>query len=334
MTTQTTSRGRPVELNLPTIRKGKVRQVYDLPAESSGASQSGGEGGRVLMVASDRISAFDVVLPTPIPGKGVTLTKIASWWFDWITQRGLVETHLLSTDAADIPAEAIPAGGRDWLEGRITIGRKCRVIPVECVVRGYLEGSGWKDYQRTGQVCGHRLPAGLRQCEKLPEPIFTPATKAETGHDENITFEQAAEIVGLEVIGALRDLSLKIYTEAAAYALERGIIIADTKFEFGFPVDGQGGPGGAVSGRVWNQPILIDEALTPDSSRFWPAASYQPGRSQPSFDKQFVREYLTGLVDRGEWDKTDPGPILPKEVVSGTIARYEEAYERLCGPAA
>jgi phosphoribosylaminoimidazole-succinocarboxamide synthase len=199
------------------------------------------------------------------------------------------------------------------------------VLPVECVVRGYLEGSGWKEYQATGEVCGIRLPKGLRQCDRLPEPIFTPATKAAVGHDENISFEQAADIVGLETIGALRELSLSIYKAAAAHAMSRGIIIADTKFEFGIPEADE-----AKLGRVWSQPILIDEALTPDSSRFWPAESYEPGRAQPSYDKQFLREFLEGLVKSGQWDKTPPGPELPAAVVEGTLARYREARDRLC----
>jgi len=196
---------------------------------------------------------------------------------------------------------------------------------VECVVRGYLEGSGWKEYQATGHVCGVALPKGLRQCDKLPEPIFTPATKAAVGHDENISFDRAAELVGLETMGALRELSLSIYKAAAAHALSRGIIIADTKFEFGLPESED-----AKQGRVWTQPILIDEALTPDSSRFWPADHYQPGRSQASFDKQFLREHLERLVASGAWDKSEPGPALPPDVVEGTLARYREASDRLC----
>jgi phosphoribosylaminoimidazole-succinocarboxamide synthase len=309
-------------LNLPLIRRGKVRDVYKLP--------DGPEGGRLLMVASDRISAFDVVMPTPITGKGRLLTEIATWWFGFIQKHRLAETHLLSTRVADIPADALGPGGHHgatarYLEGRVTIGRECRVIPVECVVRGYLEGSGWKEYQQTGEVCGVRLPRGLRQCDRLPEPIFTPATKAAVGHDENISFDRAAEIVGLETIAVLRDLSLAIYKAAAEHALGRGIIIADTKFEFGIAMDDL-----SRQGRAWVQPILIDEALTPDSSRFWPADDYQPGRAQKSFDKQFLREYLEDLVAAGKWNKTPPGPDLPASVVEGTLARYREARDRLC----
>ncbi len=310
--------GTPVfetDLTLPDARRGKVRDVYALPGGSGGP-------GRVLMVASDRISAFDVVLPEPIAGKGRLLTAISAFWLRWIEDRGICRTHLISTDAADVPDSAF--GGqttRADLAGRIMIGRACRVIPVECVVRGYLEGSGWKDYQRTGSVCGIGLPAGLRQCEKLPEPIFTPATKAEIGaHDENIGFEAACAIAGRGTMERLRDVSLAVYNAACAHAAERGIIIADTKFEFGVPLDEPDG-----------EPILIDEALTPDSSRFWPADGYQPGRAQASYDKQFVREHLEGLVARGAWDKTAPGPSLPAGVVQGTVARYREALARLTG---
>ncbi|GJM17861.1 MAG: phosphoribosylaminoimidazole-succinocarboxamide synthase [Phycisphaeraceae bacterium] len=281
---------------------------------------AGGGPDRVVMVATDRVSAFDVVLPTPMAGKGVLLTAISAFWLRWISEQGLGATHLISTDAADVPESAF--GGRTTrvdLEGRVVIGRACRVIPVECVVRGYLEGSGWKDYQRTGEVCGIALPAGLGQCERLPEPIFTPATKAEQGaHDENIGFEAACAIAGRATMERLRDVSLAIYHAACAHALERGIIIADTKFEFGVPVDD---PDGA--------PIVIDEALTPDSSRFWPADGYEPGRAQASYDKQFVREYLEGLVAAGSWDKAAPGPELPAAVIAGTVERYREAARRL-----
>ncbi|MBC7835174.1 MAG: phosphoribosylaminoimidazolesuccinocarboxamide synthase [Phycisphaerales bacterium] len=309
---------------LPVVRHGKVRDVYELPpAEPFGEP-------RLLFVASDRISAFDVVLPTRMTGKGRLLTEIATWWFGFIRERRLAETHLLSTSVDVVPNGAFGAGDegsrlREQLRGRITIGRRCSVVPIECVVRGYLEGSGWKEYQQTGSVCGIRLPAGLRQCQRLPEPIFTPATKAAVGHDENITFERAAEIAGLETMGVLRDLSLSIYKAAAAHALERGIIIADTKFEFGIP-----GGDSARAGRAWSQPILIDEALTPDSSRFWDADRYQPGQAQASYDKQFVREYLEGLVLAGAWDKSPPGPELPGAIVEGTLARYTEARDRLC----
>jgi phosphoribosylaminoimidazole-succinocarboxamide synthase len=307
-------------LPLPLVRRGKVRDVYELPPKAPG-----GEA-RLLLVASDRISAFDVIMPTAVPGKGKLLTQLSAFWFKFIRERGIVETHLLSTDEHEIPTNLMPESDprREYLHGRITVGRACRVIPIECVVRGYLEGSGWKEYQQTGSVCGVPLPRGLKQCDRLPEPVFTPATKASSGHDQNITFDRAAEEVGLETMSILRDVSLRIYREAAQHALSRGIIIADTKFEFGIPPGDE-----ARAGRVWSQPILIDEALTPDSSRFWPADGYAPGRAQRSFDKQFLREYLEGLVERGKWDKTPPGPELPDEVVEGTLSRYREAVERL-----
>ena len=311
-------------LNLPGARQGKVRDTFILPGKPGAGADDPAGLDRMLMVASDRISAFDVVLPKAIPGKGALLTSIATFWLRWIEARGLCTTHLLSTDVAAIPASAFGEGytTREELAGRITIGRLCRVVPIECVVRGYLEGSGWKEYQATGRVCGLSLPAGLRQCDKLPEPIFTPATKADKGHDENISFAQASERVGGELMDWLREKSLRLYTEAAAFALERGIIIADTKFEFGLPLGRDGEPTGG-------EPILIDEALTPDSSRFWPAEQYAPGHSQPSYDKQFVREYLESVVEAGKWDKTPPGPELPAEVIEGTITRYREAAMQL-----
>ncbi len=306
-------------LSLPGRRRGKVRDVYDLPGPA------GRGGGAILIVATDRISAFDVVMPTPIPGKGTLLTEISTFWFRFIERQGIVKTHVISTEARQVPEAAFAgpgaAGVRRTLEGRVTIGRACRVIPVECVVRGYLEGSGWKDYKAAGAICGVRLPAGLRQCDRLPEPILTPATKAPQGeHDENITFERAAEAVGRERMAWLREKTLALYSAAAEFAQSRGIIIADTKFEFGVPVADPDG-----------EPILIDEALTPDSSRFWPADRYEPGHAQPSFDKQYLREYLQGLVDRGEWDKRDPGPELPAEVVEKTLAKYVEARDLLVG---
>ncbi len=304
--------------DLPLIRRGKVRDVYRLPDDAGGS--------RVLMVASDRVSAFDVVMPTPVPDKGRLLTEISTWWFGFIQRHALAETHLLSTSVDDLPPEAIPdQRTRDHLRGRVTIGRACRVIPIECVVRGYLEGSGWREYQQTGSVCGEPLPRGLRQCDRLPRPIFTPATKAAVGHDENITFEQAADAVGLETAAVIRDLSLAIYEKAAAHALSRGIIIADTKFEFGVPI-GEADK----QGRVWTPPMLIDEALTPDSSRFWPAAGYEPGRPQASFDKQFLREYLEELVREGVWNKQSPGPELPERVVRATLDKYAAARDALC----
>ena len=301
------------DLALPGRRQGKVRDVYDLPGHA-------GSPDRLLIVATDRISAFDVVMPTPIPGKGRILTEISTWWFRFIERRGLATTHLLSTDVGQIPEAALRGRGvtREQLMGRITIGRKCRVVPVECVARGYLEGSGWKDYQQTGSVCGVRLPAGLKQCDRLPEPIFTPATKAPQGeHDQNISFDEAAGAVGGDLMTTLRERTLAIYRAAAEYALSRGIIIADTKFEFGLE------PGS-------KEPILIDEALTPDSSRFWPADRYRPGAAHLTFDKQFLREYLESLVVAGRWNKRAPGPELPVQVLEQTLGKYAEARDRLC----
>lgn len=301
------------DLALPGTR-GKVRDVYQLGPDQAGVD-------RLLMVASDRLSAFDVILPTPVPGKGKLLTAVAAFWLRWIENQGICKTHVLSIDQSDLPDSAFKPGGttRDQLEGRVTIGRRCEVLPVECVVRGYIEGSGWKDYQETGSICGHPLPAGLARCAKLPEPIFTPATKAEQGeHDENISEERAAEIIGDARLEQVRRLSLEIYAKASDYARQRGIIIADTKFEFGIdPADPSG------------EPILIDEALTPDSSRFWPADEYEPGRTQPSFDKQFVREYLEALVEQGKWDKTAPGPELSEDVIQGTLDRYKSVVALL-----
>jgi phosphoribosylaminoimidazole-succinocarboxamide synthase len=302
------------DLALPGRRQGKVRDVYEFPAES-------GKPSRLLIIATDRISAFDVVMPTPIPGKGRLLTQLSSWWFGFIQGRGLARTHLLSTSATEIPAAAFGPGvttTRADLDGRTTIGARCRVIPVECVARGYLEGSGWKDYQKTGAICGVRLPPGLKQCDRLPEPIFTPATKAPQGeHDENISFQAAAGVVGERLMSTLRERTLAIYKAAADFALSRGIIIADTKFEFGIE-EGS------------DDPILIDEALTPDSSRFWPLDRYKAGGPQPSFDKQYLREYLQSLIDQGRWNKQAPGPELPRDIVEGTLGKYLEARDRLC----
>jgi len=301
------------DLSLP-VTRGKVRDVYELGPDAAGTD-------RLLMVASDRLSAFDVVLPTPVPGKGQLLTGVAAFWLRWIENQGICRTHLISTDAGDLPESIFKPGGttREELMGRITIGKRCTVLPVECVVRGYIEGSGWKDYQATGSICGHALPAGLLRCAKLPQPIFTPATKAAQGeHDENISEERAAKIIGQDRFEQVRTMSMEIYTRASEYALARGIIIADTKFEFGInPADPTG------------EPILIDEALTPDSSRFWPADQYEPGRTQPSFDKQFVREYLESLVESGSWDKAAPGPELPESVVAGTLSRYQSVVDML-----
>jgi phosphoribosylaminoimidazole-succinocarboxamide synthase len=273
--------------------RGKVRDIYEL-------------GDRLLIVATDRLSAFDVVLPTPIPDKGKVLTQLSLFWFERLSD--VVPNHVLS--GTDFPAELAPY--REELRDRAMLVRRTEPIRIECVVRGYLAGSGWKDYQAGGNVCGIRLPAGLRESEKLPEPIFTPATKAASGHDENLSFEQAAAQVGAELAGRLRDISLDLYCRAAHYAEGRGILIADTKFEFGL-----------VGGEL----IWIDEALTADSSRFWPADGYVPGRPQPSFDKQYVRDYL----ERIGWSKMPPAPALPPDVVEATRQKYREAYRRLTG---
>lgn len=294
--------------NLPLAnkRQGKVRDLYDLTLPG------GGEG--VLIIATDRISVFDVVLANGIPDKGVMLTKISTFWFNYF--QGKFNHHLVSTDANDIPG--ISAEDKAMLQGRIMICRKSKVVPIESIVRGYLTGSGWKDYQKTGSVCGIALPAGMQNSSKIDQPIFTPSSKAETGHDENISFDQACALVGADLMGKIRDESLLIYTTARDYAAERGIIIADTKFEFGLEGDS-------------NEPVLIDEVLTPDSSRFWPADEWQAGREQNSFDKQYVRNYTQTLVDRGEWNKEYPAPALPDEVIENTLARYQEAYDRLTG---
>jgi phosphoribosylaminoimidazole-succinocarboxamide synthase len=282
--------------------RGKVRDVYDL-------------GDQLLIVASDRLSAFDVVLPTAIPDKGRVLTQLSLFWFDLLGD--VIPNHVLSATEFPAPFDAY----RDDLAGRSMIVRKTRPLLIECVVRGYVSGSGWKDYRATGKICGIPLPAGLRESDKLPEPIFTPATKAASGHDENISFEQAAALIGKELAERVRELSLEIYRRAAAYAEPRGILLADTKFEFGLLAETSGSRGAADS-LIW-----IDEALTPDSSRFWPAAEYKPGGPQPSFDKQFVRDYL----ERIQWPKTPPGPELPSDVVAATRAKYREAYRILTG---
>lgn len=275
------------------VRRGKVRDVYDF-------------GDRLLFIATDRISAFDWILPTGIPDKGRILTQISRFWF----ARLGVPHHLLDAEIESLP---LPAGTNlEVLRGRSLVVRKTEVLPVECVVRGYLVGSGWKEYRQSGRVCGLPLPAGLVEASQISPPIFTPATKAETGHDENIPFEQMAAIVGLNRATELRDRSVAIYQQAAEYAATRGLILADTKFEFG-----------VVNGEL----ILIDEVLTPDSSRFWPADQYQPGRNPPSFDKQFVRDWL----ETTGWDKNSPPPKLPDDVVTKTRAKYVEAYERLTG---
>ena len=289
-----------LETKLPGVKlwkRGKVRDVYEL-------------GDKLLVVATDRLSAFDVVLPTGIPGKGVLLTQMSLFWFELL--KDVLPNHVLTADVSEYPAELRLY--RQQLEGRSMLVQKTDVMPIECVVRGYIVGSGWKDYKRTGAICGIALPAGLTESDRLEPPIFTPATKAETGHDENISYETMVGTVGRERAAEARRVSLEIYERARAHAEARGIVVADTKFEFG-----------VRDGRL----IWIDEALTPDSSRFWPRDAYAPGRSQPSFDKQFVRDYLETL----DWDKQPPGPELPPEVVARTVEKYVEAYERLRGEA-
>jgi phosphoribosylaminoimidazole-succinocarboxamide synthase len=287
-----------MKTDLPGIKlhgRGKVRDIYDV-------------GENLLIIATDRLSAFDVVLPTPIPNKGRVLTQMSAFWFDHF--KGFVPNHVVSTKVDDYPKDLHRF--RDQLEGRSMLVKKARVFPVECVARGYLTGSGLKDYNKTGQVCGIPLPPDLRDSDRLPRPIFTPATKAETGHDENISEEQAGKIIGPENIRRLKELTLSIYSRAVDFALKRGIIICDTKFEFGTI-------GGEIS--------IVDEMLTPDSSRFWPADQYAPGRPQPSFDKQFVRDYL----ERINWNKQPPAPVLPEDIVDATSAKYVEALRILTG---
>ena len=283
--------------SLRLLNRGKVRDIYEV------------DDGHLLIVTTDRISAFDVILPDPIPGKGAVLTAVSNFWF--ARTRTLIPNHL-----SDLALEAVlpDAQERGPVEGRAIVVRKLKPLPVEAIVRGYIIGSGWKDYTRTGMISGIRLPEGLQQAEQLPNAIYTPSTKAEVGeHDENISFEKSVDLLGEEMACRVRDTSIQIYSEAAQYARERGIIIADTKFEFGTDADGQ--------------LVLIDEVLTPDSSRFWPADSYRTGISPPSFDKQYVRDYLETL----DWDKTAPGPALPEQVIRNTAAKYREAQQRLTG---
>jgi phosphoribosylaminoimidazole-succinocarboxamide synthase len=275
--------------------RGKVRDIYEI-------------GDQLLIVATDRLSAFDVVLPTPIPDKGRVLTQLSLFWFEKLAD--IVPNHVIS--ASNFSGELAAYAGA--LEGRAMLVRRTEPIPIECVVRGYLSGSGWKDYQKTGAVCGIALPAGLRESDRLPEPIFTPSTKATSGHDENISFDETVARVGQPLAERLRDTSLEIYKSAAEFASARGIIIADTKFEFGL---------------IGNEPIWIDEALTPDSSRFWPGNQYMPGMAQPSFDKQYVRDYLEKI----NWNKQPPAPALPPDVVAATRDKYREAYQRVTGHA-
>jgi phosphoribosylaminoimidazole-succinocarboxamide synthase len=275
------------------VARGKVRDIYDL-------------GDELLIVATDRLSAFDVILPTPIPDKGRVLTQLSLFWFQLL--RDIIPNHVLSATSFPPPFDI----HQEQLAGRSMVVRKTQPLPIECVVRGYISGSGWKDYQATGKICGIPLPPGLRESDRLPEPIFTPASKATSGHDENITYAQAAEMVGKDLAERVRAVSIEIYKRACAHAEPRGVILADTKFEFGL---------------LENELIWIDEALTPDSSRFWPAASYQPGGAQPSFDKQFVRDYLESI----RWPKTPPGPELPADVVAATCSKYRQAYRILAG---
>jgi len=281
--------------DLKLFRRGKVRDVYDL-------------GTRLLIISTDRISCFDVVLPDAIPGKGRVLTNISLFWFDFI--KNIIPHHLLSADIKEYPAELQKYASQ--LAGRSMIVLKTKPLPVECVVRGYLSGSGWNEYRKNGSICGIRLPAGLRESDQLPEVIFTPAAKADTGHDQNVDQKYVEDLLGREAADELRAKSIEIYQKAVRHARKQGIIIADTKFEFGMH-----------NGKM----IIIDEALTPDSSRFWPLAGYAPGKSQPSFDKQFVRDYLETL----DWDKTPPGPNLPEEIISKTTKNYLDAYRLLTG---
>lgn len=293
-------------LGLPNRRRGKVRDLYDVTLADGTAA--------LLLVATDRISAFDVVMANGLPGKGIVLTQLSRFWFERFADR--VEHHLLSTDVADVPG--LTDAERVLLAGRIMLCRRTNVLPIECIARGYLAGSGWQDYRRTGTVCGIALPPGLRNGDRLDVPLFTPSSKAVSGHDENITFDDAAARVGQPLTDWLRETTLSLYGAARDYAQSRGIIVADTKFEFGRL------PGS-------DRPLLIDEMLTPDSSRFWPADEWHPGQEQPSFDKQIVRDYLETLVAAGEWDKAPPGPRLPDAVLERTLARYLEAHERLTG---
>lgn len=287
---------------IPKLRSGKVREVFDLGADG------------FLLVATDRLSAFDCILPDPIPHKGRVLTQLSAFWFRHLRAHGLaVADHLVTADFADFPVRLQPFAAQ--LAGRSTLVRRARPLPVECIVRGYLAGSGWKEYQATGRVCGHPLPAGLRLADPLPQPLFTPATKADTGHDENIPYERFVEVLGDPALTeTLRTASLAIYALGATHAAGRGIIIADTKFEFGHD---------ETTGEL----LLIDECLTPDSSRFWPANEYQPGSSPPSYDKQFVRDYLETLA----WDKTPPAPSLPPEIIARTSEKYQQAFREITG---
>ena len=284
------------------VASGKVRDVYSV-------------GNDLLIIATDRISAFDCILPQGIPDKGRILTQMSLFWFDLL--EGVVPNHVITADVNAYPAELRQY--RDQLEGRSMLVKRCRMEPIECVARGYISGSGWKDYQKTGAICGIPLPASLLESDQLPEPIFTPATKAASGHDENISLEAVEKIIGRQTAGLLKDLTLRVYRKAAAYAYSRGILLADTKFEFGW----------SASGENAGELLLADEVLTPDSSRFWLRAEYSPGRAQKSFDKQFVRDYLETL----DWNKQPPAPSLPQEVIDKTAEKYRDAYSRLTGGA-
>jgi phosphoribosylaminoimidazole-succinocarboxamide synthase len=283
------------DLPIKIFKKGKVRDVY-------------GTDDKLLLIVTDRISAFDFILHEPIPNKGICLTQISKFWFNYF--KDIIPSHMVSADISDFPEEL--KNYQDVLEGRSMLVKKANVFPLECIVRGYISGSAWKSYQKGGTVCGIKLPEGLKESDKFNEPLFTPSTKADTGHDINISFEKMKEIIGGEDAEKIKELSLKIYNEGACYALEKGIIIADTKFEFG---------------KIGDKIILVDEVLTPDSSRFWPADQYEPGKSQPSFDKQYVRDYLNSTG----WDKNSSPPNLPEDVIIETQKKYQEAYEKITG---
>ncbi len=289
--------GTITELNLPfkEFKKGKVRDIYEVDDN-------------LLLIVTDRVSAFDWVLPEAIPNKGICLTQISAFWFDYF--KDIIPNHMISADITDFPSELQKYS--DELYGRSMLVKKAEVLPIECIVRGYISGSAWRSYKKDNTVCGMKLPSGMQESEQFDEPLFTPSTKAETGHDENISYEEMENIIGADDAAKLKELSLKIYKTAAEYARKKGIIIADTKFEFG---------------KIGDQIIIVDELLTPDSSRFWPADEYQPGKGQPSFDKQYVRDYLSTT----DWDKNSDPPHLPDEVISGTEKRYLEAYEKLTG---
>jgi phosphoribosylaminoimidazole-succinocarboxamide synthase len=282
--------------NIKPLKQGKVRALYDL-------------GDKLLLVATDRISAFDHIFAEGIPHKGQVLTSISKFWFE--LTKDIIANHVISMDPSDYPAEFHPY--KNILQGRSMLVKKTKVVPIECIVRGYLEGSGWKEYQKTQTICGHKLPAGLKQCDKLPEILFTPSTKAEEGHDINISIAEMNKLVGEKIGNKLKEASIAVYKKCADYALSKGLILADTKFEFGLDENGN--------------MFLVDEVLTPDSSRFWPADQYEPGHAQPSFDKQYVREYLESI----NWNKEPPIPHLPAEVVKKTSEKYLEAYKRLTG---